>query len=256
MILFEKIDAIGKTTLNRPEKYNSFVREMAFALQNILNDCANDDSIRCILITGSGKAFCAGQDLKEATDPEGPEIEQIVREHYNPIIRKIREIEKPVIAAVNGIAAGAGANVALACDIVVAGKSANFIQAFSKIGLIPDSGGTYFLPRLIGLPKATALMMTGESISAEKAEKMGMIYAVYEDTEFESKSLQLAKSISEMPTKGLGYTKRLLTHSLNNSLDEQLDLEAETQALSAKSEDHKEGVQAFLEKRPPVFTGK
>ena len=256
MILFEKIDAIGKTTLNRPEKYNSFVREMALALQNILNDCANDDSIRCILITGSGKAFCAGQDLREATDPEGPEIEQIVREHYNPIIRKIREIEKPVIAAVNGIAAGAGANVALACDIVVAGKSANFIQAFSKIGLIPDSGGTYFLPRLIGLPKATALMMTGESISAEKAEKMGMIYAVYEDTEFESKSLQLAKSISEMPTKGLGYTKRLLTHSLNNSLDEQLDLEAETQALSAKSEDHKEGVQAFLEKRPPVFTGK
>ena len=256
MILFEKIDAIGKTTLNRPEKYNSFVREMALALQNILNDCANDDSIRCILITGSGKAFCAGQDLKEATDPEGPEIEQIVREHYNPIIRKIREIEKPVIAAVNGIAAGAGANVALACDIVVAGKSANFIQAFSKIGLIPDSGGTYFLPRLIGLPKATALMMTGESISAEKAEKMGMIYAVYEDTEFESKSLQLAKSISEMPTKGLGYTKRLLTHSLNNSLDEQLDLEAETQALSAKSEDHKEGVQAFLEKRLPVFTGK
>ena len=256
MILFEKIDAIGKTTLNRPEKYNSFVREMALALQNILNDCANDDSIRCILITGAGKAFCAGQDLKEATDPKEPEIEQIVREHYNPIIRKIREIEKPVIAAVNGIAAGAGANVALACDIVVAGKSANFIQAFSKIGLIPDSGGTYFLPRLIGLPKATALMMTGESISAEKAEKMGMIYAVYEDTEFESKSLQLAKSISEMPTKGLGYTKRLLTHSLNNSLDEQLDLEAETQALSAKSEDHKEGVQAFLEKRPPVFTGK
>ena len=256
MILFEKIDAIGKTTLNRPEKYNSFVREMALALQNILNDCANDDSIRCILITGSGKAFCAGQDLKEATDPEGPEIEQIVREHYNPIIRKIREIEKPVIAAVNGIAAGAGANVALACDIVVAGQSANFIQAFSKIGLIPDSGGTYFLPRLIGLPKATALMMTGESISAEKAEKMGMIYAVYEDAEFESESLQLAKSISEMPTKGLGYTKRLLTHSLNNSLDEQLDLEAETQALSAKSEDHKEGVQAFLEKRPPVFTGK
>ena len=256
MILFEKIDAIGKTTLNRPEKYNSFVREMALALQNILNDCANDDSIRCILITGSGKAFCAGQDLKEATDPEGPEIEQIVREHYNPIIRKIREIEKPVIAAVNGIAAGAGANVALACDIVVAGKSANFIQAFSKIGLIPDSGGTYFLPRLIGLPKATAIMMTGESISADKAEQMGMIYAVYADAEFESKSLQLAKSISEMPTKGLGYTKRLLTHSLNNSLDEQLDLEAETQALSAKSEDHKEGVQAFLEKRPPVFTGK
>ena len=256
MILFEKIDAVGKITLNRPEKYNSFVREMALSLQNILANCESDDSIRCILITGAGKAFCAGQDLKEATDPDGPEIEQIVREHYNPIIKKIRAIDKPIIAAVNGVAAGAGANLALACDIVTATQSANFIQAFSKIGLIPDSGGTYFLPRLIGLPKATAIMMTGHPVSAKKAEQMGMIYAVYEDAEFEIKSLELAKSISEMPTKGLGYTKKLLNHSLDNSLEEQLDLEAETQALSAKSEDHKEGIQAFLEKRPPVFTGK
>ena len=177
MIQFERIDAVGTITLNRQEKYNSFVREMALVLQDTLKNCANDDSIRCILITGAGKAFCAGQDLKEATDPKEPEIEQIVREHYNPIIKKIRGIEKPVIAVVNGVAAGAGANLALACDIVVASQSANFIQAFSKIGLIPDSGGTYFLPRLIGLPKATALMMTGESVSAEKAEQMGMIYA-------------------------------------------------------------------------------
>ena len=159
MIQVEKIDAVGKITLNRQEKYNSFVREMALALKDTLSNCESDDSIRCILITGAGKAFCAGQDLKEAIDPNGPEIEQIVREHYNPIIRKIREIEKPIIAAVNGVAAGAGANLALACDIVVASQSANFIQAFSKIGLIPDSGGTYYLPRLIGLPKATALMM-------------------------------------------------------------------------------------------------
>ena len=256
MIQFEKIDAIGKITLNRPGKYNSFVREMALLLQEKLTECAKDDSIRCILITGAEKAFCAGQDLKEAIDPNGPKIEKIVREHYNPIIKKIREIEKPVISTVNGVAAGAGANLALACDIVVASKSAKFIQAFSKIGLIPDSGGTYFLPRLIGLPKATAIMMTGESVSAEKSEKMGMIYAVYEDSEFESKSLELAKSISEMPTKGLGYTKRLLNQSFNNSLNDQLDLEAETQALSAKSEDHQEGIQAFLEKRPPKFTGK
>ena len=256
MIQFEKIDAIGKITLNRPEKYNSFVQEMAISLQDTLKNCTNDGSIRCILITGAGKAFCAGQDLKEATDPKEPEIEQIVREHYNPIIKKIRGIEKPVIAVVNGVAAGAGANLALACDIVVVSKSANFIQAFSKIGLIPDSGGTYFLPRLIGLSKATVLMMTGESVSAEKAEQMGMIYAVYADVEFESKSLELAKSISEMPTKGLGYTKKLLNHSFNNTLEEQLDLEAETQALLAKSEDHKEGTQAFLEKRKPVFTGK
>ena len=171
MIQFERIDAVGKITLNRPEKYNSFVREMALALQDTLVKCESDDSIRCILITGAGKAFCAGQDLKEAIDPKGPEIEKIVREHYNPIIKKIRSIDKPIIAAVNGVAAGAGANLALACDIVTATQSANFIQAFCKIGLVPDSGGTYFIPRLIGLPKATAIMMTGESVSAEKAEQ-------------------------------------------------------------------------------------
>ena len=255
MILFEKMDAVGKITLNRPEKYNSFVREMALSLQNILANCESDDSIRCILITGAGKAFCAGQDLKEAIDPQGPEIEQIVREHYNPIIKRIREIEKPVIAAVNGVAAGAGANLALACDIVTATQSAKFIQAFSKIGLIPDSGGTYFLPRLIGLPKATAFMMTGEPVSAEKAEVLGMIYAVYEDAEFEPKSLELARSIAAMPTKGLGYTKRLLNQSFNNSLEDQLALEAATQSLSAHTDDHKEGIQAFLEKRTPKFTG-
>jgi len=226
------------------------------ALQDTLVKCESDDSIRCILITGAGKAFCAGQDLKEATDPKGPEIDKIVREHYNPIIKKIRAIDKPIIAAVNGVAAGAGANLALACDIVTATQSAKFIQAFSKIGLIPDSGGTYFLPRLIGLPKATAFMMTGEPVSAEKAEALGMIYAVYENAEFESKTLELARSIAAMPTKGLGYTKRLLNQSFNNSLEEQLDLEAATQSLSAHTDDHKEGIQAFLEKRSPVFTGK
>ena len=256
MILFEKIDAVGKITLNRPEKYNSIVREMALSLHNTLENCDSDDSVRCILITGAGKAFCAGQDLKEAIDPQGPEIEQIVREHYNPIIKRIREIKKPVIAAVNGVAAGAGANLALACDIVTATQSAKFIQAFSKIGLIPDSGGTYFLPRLIGLPKATAFMMTGEPVSSEKAEALGMIYAVYENAEFESKTLELARSISAMPTKGLGYTKRLLNQSFNNSLEDQLDLEAATQSLSAHADDHKEGIQAFLEKRTPKFTGK
>ena len=256
MILFEKIGDVGRITLNRPEKYNSIVREMALSLQNTLANCESDDFIRCILITGAGKAFCAGQDLKEAIDPQGPEIEQIVREHYNPIIQRIREIEKPVIAAVNGVAAGAGANLALACDIVTATQSAKFIQAFSKIGLIPDSGGTYFLPRLIGLPKATAFMMTGEPVSSEKAEALGMIYAVYEDAEFESKTLELARSIAAMPTKGLGYTKRLLNQSFNNSLEDQLDLEAATQSLSAHADDHKEGIQAFLEKRTPKFTGK
>jgi len=256
MIQFEKIGKIAKIVLNRPDKYNSLIREMALEVQTKLDECSSDTEIRCILITGSGKAFCAGQDLKEAIDPEGPKIEEIVLKHYNPIIRKIREIAKPVVAAVNGVAAGAGANVALACDIVVAAKSASFIQAFSKIGLIPDSGGTYFLPRLVGLPRAVALMMTGEAISAEKAESIGMIYNVYEDSEFESSSMKLANTIAAMPTKGLGYTKKLLCQTFNNSLEDQLILEAETQALSAKSEDHKEGIQAFLEKRPPQFTGK
>lgn len=256
MIQFKKIESVAKITLNRPEKYNSFVREMALELQNILDECGQDETIRSILITGAGKAFCAGQDLKEAINPDGPEIEEIVRQHYNPIIQKIRGIEKPVIAAVNGVAAGAGANLALACDIVVAAKSASFIQAFSKIGLIPDSGGTYFLPRLIGLPKAAAIMMTGESVVAEKAESLGMIYAVYEDAEFENSAMKLAKTIASMPTKGLGYTKKLLSQTFNNSLNEQLSVEAETQALSAATEDHKEGIRAFLEKRTPHFTGK
>ena len=256
MIQFEKIGAIGKITLNRPDKYNAFVRGMALELQKKLDECNSDKTIRCIIISGSGKAFCAGQDLIEATDPNGPAIEEIVRQHYNPIVKKIREIKTPVIAAVNGVAAGAGANVALACDIVVAAKSASFIQAFSKIGLIPDSGGTYFLPRLIGIQKAAALMMTGETISAEKAETLGMIYAVYEDSEFETSAMKLADTISSMPTKGLGYTKKLLSQTFNNSLEDQLSLEAETQALSASSKDHQEGIKAFMEKRTPQFTGK
>ena len=256
MIEFEKIGAIGKITLNRPDKYNAFVRGMALELQKKLDECRSDETIRCIIISGSEKAFCAGQDLKEATDPNGPTIEEIVQQHYNPIIKKIREIEIPVIAAVNGVAAGAGANVALACDIVVAAKSASFIQAFSKIGLIPDSGGTYFLPRLIGIQKAAALMMTGEAVSAEKAETLGMIYAVYEDSEFETSAMKLADTISSMPTKGLGYTKKLLSQTFNNSLEEQLSLEAKTQALSASSKDHQEGIKAFMEKRTPQFTGK
>ena len=255
MIQFEIVSGVGKFTLNRPDKYHSFVREMALKLQEKLDKCNDNKEVRSILITATGKAFCAGQDLGEATDPNGPDLAQIVQEHYNPIINKIRNMEKPVVSAVNGVAAGAGASIALCCDIVVACESASFIQAFSKIGLIPDSGGTFFLPRLIGIQKAAGLMMTAEPISAKDAERMGMIYKVFSDDSFEEESWKLASKLAEMPTKGLGLTKRLLNASYSNNLEQQLDMEDKCQTIAGNSADFKEGVQAFLEKRKPNFKG-
>jgi 2-(1,2-epoxy-1,2-dihydrophenyl)acetyl-CoA isomerase len=255
MIKYELISGVGKITLNRPEKYHSFVREMALQLQELLDNCKEDKAVRAILITATGKAFCAGQDLWEATDPNGPNLTQIVQEHYNPIIRKIRNIEKPIVAAVNGVAAGAGASIALACDIVVATESASFIQAFSKIGLIPDSGGTFFLPRLVGMQKAAALMMTAEPVSAKDAVDMGMIYKAFSDEDFEQESWKLVSKLAIMPTKGLGLTKRLLNASYSNNLEQQLEMEDQCQTIAGNSADFKEGVQAFLEKRKPNFKG-
>jgi 2-(1,2-epoxy-1,2-dihydrophenyl)acetyl-CoA isomerase len=243
-------------TLNRPEVFNSFNRAMALALQESLDSCVHNDDVRAIVITGEGKGFCAGQDLGEATDPSGPELRSIVREHYNPIIKKIRTIEKPVIAAVNGVAAGAGANVALACDIVIAKESASFIQAFSKIGLIPDSGGTYILPRLIGMQKALALMMTADNVTAKEAESMNMIYKAVADDDFVDEVKRLATKLAKMPTKGIGLTKRAVNAGLTNNLDEQLAFEEEIQTEAGQTHDFKEGVSAFLEKRKPEFTGK
>jgi 2-(1,2-epoxy-1,2-dihydrophenyl)acetyl-CoA isomerase len=229
---------------------------MALQLQEVLDDCAVNPEIRAVLITGEGKAFCAGQDLAEATDPDGPELKAIVRDHYNPIIIKIRELEKPVIAAVNGVAAGAGANIALTCDIVVAKKSASFIQAFSKIGLIPDSGGTYFLPRLIGMQKALALMMTGDKVSADDAERMNMIYKVFEDESFDEEVTKLAENLATMPTYGLGLTKKAVNLGLFNSLEDQLDLEESLQTEAGETDDFTEGVNAFIQKRSAVFKGR
>ncbi len=243
-------------TLNRPEVFNSFNKEMALALQNELDACEKDDAVRAIVIIGTGKAFCAGQDLAEVMDPNGPELQSIVRDHYNPIITRIRAIEKPIIAGVNGVAAGAGANIALACDLTVAKKSASFIQAFSKIGLIPDSGGTYFLPRIIGSQKALALMMTGEKISGEQADAMNMIYKAVDDELFESEVQKLALTLAAMPTKGLGLTKRAVNQSFNNTLEEQLKVEETLQTEAGQTYDFNEGVNAFLEKRAPVFKGK
>jgi 2-(1,2-epoxy-1,2-dihydrophenyl)acetyl-CoA isomerase len=246
---------VGLVRFNRPEVFNSFNREMALQFISVLQEFAENKEVRSVYLCGEGKGFCAGQDLKEVTDPEGPEISTIVSEHYNPIIRHLREIEKPVISAVNGVAAGAGANIALAGDIVVAHEHASFIQAFSKIGLIPDSGGTWTLPRLIGFQKASALMMLGDKVSAEEAERLGMIYKVFSADDFEEQSMALAQKLAKMPTRGLGLTKRALNSSFENTLEAQLGIEDVLQTEASNSYDYKEGVAAFLEKRKPEFRG-
>ena len=222
-VLFEVKNHVGYITLNRPEKYNAFNREMALLMQEKLEECQVHD-VRSVYITGAGKAFSSGQDLEEVVDPNGPDVTTILKEHYNPIIRLIRKLEKPVIAAVNGVAAGAGANIALCCDVVVAAKSASFIQAFSKIGLIPDSGGTYFLPRLIGWQKASALSMLGDKVDAAEAERLGMVYKVIENENFFEETSRLAETLSVMPTKGLALTKEDFNKSLRNTYEVELEL--------------------------------
>ena len=254
-ILSELHNKVMVITLNRADKFNSFNRDMALQLHDALDKAEANKAVRAIVLTGNGKAFCAGQDLAEVTDPNGPGISRIVTEHYNPIILRIRKIEKPIIAAVNGVAAGAGANIALACDIVTASQVASFIQAFSKIGLIPDSGGTFFLPRLIGLQQASALMMTGDKVSADEAKQMGMIYKVFANETFMQDVMSFANTLAEMPTKGLGLTKRLLNESLVNNLETQLAGEDREQLAAANTYDYNEGVSAFLEKRKPEFKG-
>lgn len=257
MVLIQEIEnKVCTLQFNRPEVFNSFNQEMAFALQNALKAAAENEEVRAIVLTGVGKAFCAGQDLAEATDPNGPALQSIVKEHYNPIIELIRTIEKPIVAAVNGVAAGAGANIALACDITIAKESASFIQAFSKIGLIPDSGGTFFLPRIIGSQKALALMMTGDKVTASEAESMNMIYKAVADDQFEDFVQHFTQKIAQMPTRGLGLTKKAVNASFTNTLTQQLAVEEELQTIAGSTHDFNEGVAAFLEKRQPVFTGK
>lgn len=243
-------------TLNRPEVFNSFNREMALALQDAFDTCEQDVNVRAIVLTGNGKAFCAGQDLKEVTSPElNPGFKKILEEHYNPIILRIRNLKKPIIGAINGVAAGAGANIALACDIVVASEKASFIQAFSLIGLIPDSAGTYFLPRLIGFQKASALAMLGDKVSAEEAERLGMIYKHVSLEEFDATIEKLANKLANMPTKALGMIKELFNSSMTNTLEAQLAMESKYQIEAAQSDDYAEGVAAFIEKRKPNFKG-
>ncbi|MBX7162413.1 MAG: enoyl-CoA hydratase/isomerase family protein [Saprospiraceae bacterium] len=241
--------------LNRPEVYNSFNREMSISLQKALYYCQESIDVRAVMITGVGRGFSAGQDLKEAIAVDGPTMETILAEHYNPIIRRISSMSKPVVAAVNGVAAGAGANLALACDIVLVSDSASFIQAFSKIGLIPDCSGTFFLPRLIGLQRAKAYMMTGEKINSRDALNMGIAFKLYQDEEFFASAFKFTQKLAVMPTKALALTKKALLLSQDNNLEAQLNTELELQLQAGASSDFKEGVAAFLEKRAPVFTG-
>jgi 2-(1,2-epoxy-1,2-dihydrophenyl)acetyl-CoA isomerase len=254
-ILFSIEGGVGLITLNRPDKYNAFNREMAFRMQEVLDQCASNPAVRCVLITGAGKAFCSGQDLAEVVDPEGPGMNRILSEHYNPIVTKIKWMDKPVVAAVNGVAAGAGANIALCCDVVVAAGTASFIQAFSGIGLIPDSAGTFTLPRLIGWQKASALMMLGDKVNAAEAERMGMIYKYFDAEIFEQEARAIANRLASMPTKALGFTKLALRWSTTHTFKEQLENEDKLQQRAASTADFKEGVKAFLEKRKPDFRG-
>lgn len=254
-IIIEKRGGVALLKLNRPDKFNSFNREMALALQAALDDVAADKNIRSVLLTGNGRAFCAGQDLSELTGENQIGIDQILSEHYNPIVKRIRRLEKPVVAAVNGVAAGAGANIALCCDVVLASANASFIQAFSKIGLIPDSGGTYFLPRLVGWQKASAIMMMGDKIMAQEAERIGMAYKVLPAESFLEDAIKIAEELASLPTRGLALTKLALNKSLCQTWEQQLTSEDELQQIAAKTSDYREGVSAFLEKRSPNFKG-
>jgi 2-(1,2-epoxy-1,2-dihydrophenyl)acetyl-CoA isomerase len=251
-------NSILTITLNRPEKYNSFTEPMALELQEALNS-AKPDSVRCVVLRASGKAFCGGQDLPEVTERAKQKtysLADTVETSYNPIIRTIRNLEKPVVCAVQGTAAGAGANIAFACDIIIASKEAIFVQAFSKIGLIPDSGGTWFLPRLAGMARTNALYLLDEKLTAGKAVEYGLITKVVDHDHLAEDAEKIAAKLAAMPTKGFGLYKKAINASYNNTLEEQLSLEADLQAEAGKTEDYKEGVQAFLEKRKQVFKGK
>lgn len=258
LILTQLEDYILTISLNRPEKYNSFTEPMAFELQKALDD-ATSEQVRCVILNANGKAFCAGQDLPEVMDRAKNSTYQLsdtVRTTYNPVIRAIRTIGKPVICAVQGTAAGAGANIAFSCDITVASTDAFFVQAFSNIGLIPDSGGTYFLPRLAGFARTNAMYLLNEKISAQKAVEYGLIYKATEPENLNIVVKSMAEKLAKMPTKGFALFKEAINQTFNNSLEQQLSLEANLQSKAGNTADYKEGVSAFLEKRTAEFTGK
>ena len=258
-ILVSRDAGVLTLTLNRPDKLNAFNPEMHKLLREALEQARDDAGVRAVLLTGAGRGFCAGQDLSERNVSPGAapiDLSVSLGSNYNPLVRRLRALPKPVVCAVNGVAAGAGANIALACDIVLAARSASFVQAFAKIGLVPDCGGTWILPRLLGPARARALALTGEPLPAEKAEAWGLIWKAVDDAALMSEAHALCAAFAAAPTIALALTKRLLDEAWGNDLDAQLDLERESQREASLTPDYAEGVRAFLGKRPPVFTGR
>ena len=252
-------DGLAILTLNRPDRLNSFNTQMHGEVKDVFKRIKKDSTVRCLIITGNGRGFCAGQDLSDrsvAVSEEMPDLAESVEKNYNPLIRNITRLEMPVLCAVNGVAAGAGANIALACDIVFAARSASFIQSFNKLGLVPDSGGTWVLPRLVGQSRALSLCLLGEKVKADEAQAMGMIYKVYEDDELLANVIEQGQQLAKAPTKGLALIKRAIRTSYNNTLDQQLDLERDLQGVAGRSDDYREGVDAFMNKREPNYQGK
>ena len=258
-IEFSIENGLAKLVWNRPDKLNSFNTEMHGEVKDALKQVKKSGEARCLLITGNGRGFCAGQDLSDravSSSDEAPDLSQSIEKNYNPLIRTLTTLEMPVICAVNGVAAGAGANIAFACDIVLAAKSASFIQSFNRLGLVPDSGGTWILPRLVGHARAMALCLLGDKISAEQAQQWGMIWKVLEDDELQSEAEKLGYQLAKAPTRGLALVKRAVHAAASNTLDEQLDLERDLQGVAGRTEDYREGVNAFMEKREPNYKGK
>ena len=258
-IIAEEKNGVGYLTFNRPKALNSFNVDMHREVAEVLNLRTKNPDVRCVVISGEGRGFCAGQDLGDrVVDPnaEAPDLGYSIETYYNPLIKTIVNMPKPVICAVNGVAAGAGANIALACDLVIAAKSANFVQAFCRLGLVPDSAGTWFLPRAVGHARAMGLTLLGDKLPAETAKEWGMIWDVVEDTELKTKVTELAERLAKQPTFGLSLIKKAIHQSSNNTFDEQVLLERDLQRIAGRSEDYREGVQAFMNKREPNFKGR